>query len=140
MLSMTVRHGRRRASWKTYPSRAAAPSFVTEIDPDVGVSTRDRMFRSVDFPHPDGPTSDTNVCPESSKLSPLSACTGGRSLRVAGNTFVRFSMVSVATRSSSLQPDSRSCATVQLLAGAGAPAERPPRHGLQDQTVEEHDE
>src|SRR5215211_6957390 len=98
------------------------------------------MFSSVDLPQPDGPTSDTNVWPESSKLRPPSACTGARSLRVAGNTFVRFSMVRVATRSSSLPFDRRSCATVRLLGGALAPAERPPGDALQDQAVEQHDE
>src|SRR4051794_38206353 len=140
MLSMTVRHGSSRASWNTYPSRAAAPSFVTEIDPEVGSSTPDRMFSSVDLPQPDGPTSDTNVCPDSPKLSPPSACTAGRSLRVAGKTLVRFSMVSVAMRSSCLCRVVRSCAALQVVARGRAPAERPPRHPLQDELVEEHDE
>src|SRR4051812_37833603 len=98
------------------------------------------MFSSVDLPQPDGPTSDTNVWPDSSKLRPLSACTGARSFRAGGNTLVRFSTVSVAIRSSSLRFDRPSCAASRLRRRGRAPAERPPRHALEDQPVEEHDE
>ena len=58
------------------------------------------MFSSVLLPQPDGPTRDTNVWPDSSKLSPPSAVTGSASLRGGGKTFVRSSIVSVATSSS----------------------------------------
>jgi hypothetical protein len=33
------------------------------------------MFRSVDFPQPDGPTMLTNVCPEALNETPSSATT-----------------------------------------------------------------
>src|SRR3989304_2894174 len=35
----------------------------------------DRMLSRVDFPHPDGPTIETNTCPETSKLTSWSART-----------------------------------------------------------------
>ncbi len=76
MLSNTVRQGRRRASWNTYPSRAGRPASVTDTVPLVGVSTPERMLSSVLFPHPEGPTMETKTFPSTSRLMSPMAVTG----------------------------------------------------------------
>ncbi len=60
-LSITVRQGRRRAAWKTYPGSASRLSWVMVTVPELGVSIPLRMLSSVDLPQPDGPTMDTNT-------------------------------------------------------------------------------
>ena len=42
-------------------------SLVTEISPEVWVSTPEMMLSRVLLPQPDGPTMETNVCPRTSK-------------------------------------------------------------------------
>src|SRR5215831_6426582 len=62
-LSMTVRHGRSTALWKTIPTSergARTGSPATRTSPPVGEINPARMRRSVLLPQPLGPTSDTN--------------------------------------------------------------------------------
>src|SRR5215470_3281526 len=63
MFSMTVRHGRSTAFWKTMPISergAHTGSPATRTSPSVGDISPARMRRSVLLPQPLGPTSDTN--------------------------------------------------------------------------------
>src|SRR5919204_2240793 len=98
MLSSTVFHGSSRGSWNTYPI-LASPSVrpCTSNVPALGVSIPDTMFRNVLLPHPDGPTSVTNVWPSASKLTSRSANTGSWPARVGGNTFLTSRATSRAT-------------------------------------------
>src|SRR3990170_869093 len=54
--SRTVRQGNRVASWKTYPRLERS----TSTSPAVCWSRPEAIFRSVDFPQPEGPTTVTN--------------------------------------------------------------------------------
>ena len=62
MFLLTVRHGRRAASWKAMPRwwflRATdGASPCTSTRPDVGCSRSASMRSTVDLPHPEGPSS-----------------------------------------------------------------------------------
>ena len=48
------------------------------------------------LPHPDGPTSETKVCPSISKLTLVIAVTGSWPLTRGGNTFLTFCATNLA--------------------------------------------
>ena len=74
MFSMAVSQGNSDSSWNIIPrSGAGAPIGLPfrVISPAVACSKPPTMCRNVLFPHPDGPTMETNSCSsiDSDKLS-----------------------------------------------------------------------
>ena len=79
-LSSAVRWGKRLNDWKTIPtlrrrSFTRAPGAVIsssprKIRPAVGISSRFRQRRSVDFPEPEGPMTHTTSPLATSRSTP----------------------------------------------------------------------
>ena len=72
----------------------SAPGAVTalpsaSIDPDVGVSSPATRFITVDLPHPEGPTMQTNSPVSISRLTPVTAVVSWP-VRGATNSFSTF--------------------------------------------------
>ena len=83
MLSRTDRLGARLSSWWMIEMPWSRASFVSakvtvrpssSITPEVGCSTPDRIFMSVDLPAPFSPKSVVTVPRWTSKSTPFSAC------------------------------------------------------------------
>src|SRR5262245_4604724 len=108
ILSPTLSQGKQASSWKTTPTPSGTFSLIARpsnsISPSVGAVRPAMSSSSVDFPHPDGPTTAKN----SPFLISISigprACTGSPP-PLAGNTFVTPRNVTCAadTRSSSVR-------------------------------------
>src|SRR3990170_3999867 len=128
-----------------------------ETLPEVGVSMSERMLSRVDFPHPEGPTIETNTCPETSKLTSWSART--RPSPVPKFLKRCWTAISAMLDSALLQlrrsADRRAaqgrgrglliddpCQEVRLgyLLGLGPPTEDPPGESLEYQPLEEQGE
>src|SRR5438093_1075396 len=78
-LSRTVRHARSTGLWKTMPMLSGGPSTLLPaivISPAVAGSSPPVIFKSVDFPQPDGPTIAMNSPSRMSSDSGLSDSTG----------------------------------------------------------------
>ena len=64
MLSSAVFQGMRASTWNMYEASRLRPSVSgcpnTLIVPDEGFMSPAATFRSVDFPHPVGPTTERN--------------------------------------------------------------------------------
>src|SRR5688500_10578100 len=104
------------------------------------------MFRSVLFPQPDGPTTETNTCPVISKVRSSIAAAAPALRSIAGDLLCRCSTVSVATRSPP-RPSRYGHSDVDLLDLAlhlgqlgVSPPERPALEPDEHEPVEEHDE
>ena len=72
----TVSHGKRAYCWNTMPRSGLGPSTglpSTVTVPSVGTSRPPMMFKSVDLPQPDGPTTVMNSFSWMSRSTPLSA-------------------------------------------------------------------
>src|SRR3989442_14990093 len=81
MFCSALRQARSVASWKTTPKarrrRAdAGTSPATLIAPSVGARMSATRRSRVDFPHPDGPSSETNSPGRMARLTPSSARSG----------------------------------------------------------------
>src|SRR3989454_3386154 len=81
MLRSASLEARSVGSWKTNPNArrrraAAGTSPATLMVPSVGARMSATRRSSVDFPHPEGPSSDTNWPGRMSRLTPSSARSG----------------------------------------------------------------
>src|SRR2546422_5108180 len=81
MFCSASRQARSVASWNTNPNArrrraAAGTSPATLIVPSVGARMSATSRSNVDFPHPDGPSSETNSPGRMARLTPSSARSG----------------------------------------------------------------
>src|SRR5215467_8920189 len=77
-LSRTVRHGKSTGDWKTTPMSRRGPMIGVPwsfTSPRLAGSNPARIFRSVDLPQPEGPTTATNSPSATVKSMPSSATT-----------------------------------------------------------------
>ncbi len=78
MFLRTVSQGKRAYCWKTTPRSPLGPFtglLSTSTSPSVCLSKPARMFRRVDFPQPEGPTTQMNSLSRISRSTPFRATT-----------------------------------------------------------------
>src|SRR6476646_9869394 len=124
---------RTRARSHAFSSATSRP--LSAYDPFVGESSRPRIDRSVDLPHPDGPEIDTYSPRPISRLTSSSACVSTSSVT---KSFVRWSSLITGGRPRSftgallLKPDAIECIPVGHVRENHLVADVQPRTDLDD--------